>query len=89
MSRFLSRRVLLTGASAAAATAMLGGCDRLGNAEWFKRTLKTGEDANLFVQRLLLTNRTLAPEYADADISPVFKPNGTEDPPDKGYKALA
>ncbi len=40
---------------------MLGGCDRLGEADWFRRTLKAGEDANLFVQRLLLTERTLAP----------------------------
>jgi DMSO/TMAO reductase YedYZ molybdopterin-dependent catalytic subunit len=89
MSRFPSRRALLTGASAAAAAALLGGCDRLGNAAWFQRTLKTGEDANLFVQRLLLSDKALAPEYAEADISPWFKPNGTEDPPDKDYKALA
>lgn len=89
MSRLPSRRALLMGASAAGAAAVLGGCDRLGNAEWFRRTLKTGEDANRFVQRLLLTDRTLAPEYAEADISPWFKPNGTEDPPDRDYKALA
>lgn len=89
MSRSPNRRALLVGASATAAAAMLGGCDRLGNAEWFRRTLKTGEDANIFVQRLLLGDATLAPEYAEADISPWFKPNGTEDPPDKDYKALA
>ncbi|KQQ45666.1 molybdopterin oxidoreductase [Methylobacterium sp. Leaf125] len=89
MNSLPSRRALLRGASATAAAAMLGGCDRLGNADWFQRTLKTGEDANLFVQRLLLTDRTLAPEYAESDISPWFKPNGTEDPPDKDYKALA
>ncbi|MCJ2042684.1 molybdopterin-dependent oxidoreductase [Methylobacterium sp. J-059] len=89
MRRPPSRRSLLKGASAASAAAMLGGCDRLGNAVWFQRTLKTGEDANLFVQRLLLTERSLAPEYTEADISPWFKPNGTEDPPDKDYKALA
>ncbi|SDM89475.1 Oxidoreductase molybdopterin binding domain-containing protein [Methylobacterium phyllostachyos] len=89
MNRPPSRRALLLGATAAAGTAMLGGCDRLGEAEWFRRTLKTGEDANLFVQRLLLTERTLAPEFPEADISPWFKPNGTEDPPDKAYKALA
>lgn len=88
MSRSLSRRTLLTGASASAAAAMLGGCDRLGETAWFRRTLKTGEDANMFVQRLLLTERSLAPEYTEADISPWFKPNGTEDPPDKAYKAL-
>ena len=84
-----SRRSVLLGATAVAGTAMLGGCDRLGEADWFRRTLKTGEDANQFVQRLLLTERTLAPEYAEADISPWFKPNGTEDPPDRAYKALA
>ncbi|SFM63753.1 molybdopterin-binding protein [Methylobacterium pseudosasicola] len=89
MTRPPSRRAILLGATAAAGTAMLGGCDRLGEAEWFRRTLKTGEDANLFVQRLLLTDRTLAPEFTEADISPWFKPNGTEDPPDKSYKALA
>ena len=89
MIRPPSRRSLLLGATAAAGAATLGGCDRLGAVGWFQRTLKTGEDANLFVQRLLLTERTLAPEYAEADISPWFKPNGTEDPPDKGYKALA
>lgn len=89
MTRQPSRRSLLLGATAAAGTAMLGGCDRLSETDWFRRTLKTGEDANQFVQRLLLTERTLAPEYAEADISPWFKPNGTEDPPDKAYKALA
>ncbi|WCS24170.1 molybdopterin-binding protein [Methylobacterium sp. NMS14P] len=84
-----NRRTLLLGATAMASTALLGGCDRLGEVKWFRRTLKTGEDANLFVQRLLLTERSLAPEYAEPDISPWFKPNGTEDPPDKAYKALA
>ena len=89
MTQLPSRRAVLLGATATAGTAMLGGCDRLGETEWFRRTLKTGEDANMFVQRLLLTERTLAPEYAESDISPWFKPNGTEDPPDKAYKALA
>ncbi|MCJ2079724.1 molybdopterin-dependent oxidoreductase [Methylobacterium sp. J-090] len=88
MIRPPNRRALLMGASATAAAAMLGGCDRLGEMGWFKRTLATGEDANKFVQRLLLTERTLTPEYAEADISPFFKPNGTEDPPDKAYKAM-
>ncbi|MEG9528688.1 MAG: twin-arginine translocation signal domain-containing protein, partial [Hyphomicrobiales bacterium] len=49
MTRKPSRRSLLLGATAAAGAAMLGGCDRLGEADWFRRTLKAGEDANLFV----------------------------------------
>ena len=84
-----SRRALLLGATATAGASVLGGCDRLGQTAWFQRTLKAGEDANAFVQRLLLAEATLAPEYAEADISPWFKPNGTEDPPDRAYKALA
>ncbi|MCJ2131013.1 molybdopterin-binding protein [Methylobacterium sp. E-045] len=88
MIRLPSRRSILLGATGALGATVLGGCDRLGEMGWFKRTLATGEDANQFVQRLLLTERTLAPEYAEADISPFFKPNGTEDPPDKAYKAL-
>ena len=83
--RFLpSRRGLLLGAAAAA----LGGCDRIASTGWGRRALKVGEDANFFVQRMLLTPATLAPEYAESDISPWFKPNGTEDPPDREYKAL-
>ena len=89
MRRPPSRRALLLGATATAGASVLGGCDRLGEAAWFRRTMKAGEDANLFVQRLLLTPATLAPEYAEADISPWFKPNGTEDPPDRAYRALA
>ncbi|TNC08769.1 molybdopterin oxidoreductase [Methylobacterium terricola] len=89
MRRLPSRRGLLLGAASTALAASLGGCDRLGNEDWFPRTLDTGEDANLFVQRLLLREATLAPEYTAAEISPWFKPNGTESPPDRAYKALA
>lgn len=88
MIRLPSRRSLLFGATGALGAPILGSCDRLGGMDWFKRTLKTGEDANLFVHRLLTSDATLAPEYAESDISPWFKPNGTEDPPDKDYKAL-
>ena len=82
-----SRRRFITG-SAALFTTLLAGCDKLGKTPWFRRALDKDEDANLFVQRLLLSDRKLAPEYAPADISSYFKPNGTSDPADKDYKAL-
>jgi DMSO/TMAO reductase YedYZ molybdopterin-dependent catalytic subunit len=85
----LDRRALLKRSAAAAGASLLAGCDRLSNARWFRRTLETGEDANLFVQRLLLSPATLAPEYSEAEISPWFKPNGSTDPSDKSYKAMA
>jgi DMSO/TMAO reductase YedYZ molybdopterin-dependent catalytic subunit len=85
----LDRRALLKRSAAAAGASLLAGCDRLSSARWFRRTLATGEDANLFVQRLLLSPATLAPEYSEAEISPWFKPNGSTDPSDKNYKAMA
>jgi DMSO/TMAO reductase YedYZ molybdopterin-dependent catalytic subunit len=85
----LDRRALLKRTAAAAGASLLAGCDRLSNARWFRRTLETGEDANLFVQRLLLSPAKLAPEYSEAEISPWFKPNGSTDPSDKSYKAMA
>ena len=83
------RRALLKRTAAIAGAGLLAGCDRLSNARWFRRTLETGEDANLFVQRLLLSPTRLAPEYSEAEISPWFKPNGSTDPSDKSYKAMA
>jgi DMSO/TMAO reductase YedYZ molybdopterin-dependent catalytic subunit len=88
-TRSLDRRALLKRTAAAAGASLLAGCDRLSNARWFRRTLETGEDANLFVQRLLLSPAQLAPEYSEAEISPWFKPNGSTDAGDKSYKATA
>src|SRR5947209_3061875 len=88
-TRPLDRRALLKRTAAAAGASLLAGCDRLSNARWFRRTLESGEDANLFVQRLLLSPAKLAPEYSEAEISPWFKPNGSTDPGDKSYKAMA
>ena len=45
--------------------------------------------ANAYVQRLLMSPATLAREFPDAMISRAFKPNGTIDPPDRAYRALA
>ena len=83
------RRGFLTAAAGLFGVSALGGCDRFAVTPTGRRTLKLGEDANLYVQRLLLTPASLAKEFPDADISPWFKPNGTIDPQDRDYKALA
>ena len=89
MTRAPNRRGILTGAAGLLGAALLGGCDRIAGTGWGRRTLKLGEDANLFVQRLLLTPTSLAHEFYEGDISPWFKPNGTIDPPDDDFKTLA
>lgn len=89
MKRLLTRRSLLAGASVLGA-GMLAGCDQLAQQPWFRRTLEAGEDASLFVQRLMLSKTSLAREFSEADITlTTFRPNGTIDPQDEDYKALA
>ena len=85
----LHRRKLLTAGAGLMGTALLGGCDRFAGTETGQRTLKVGEDANQYVQRLLMSPATLAREFPASMISPWFKPNGTIDPPDRAYRALA
>ena len=83
------RRGFLTAAAGLLGVSALGGCDRFAASPTGQRALRAGEDANLFVQRLLLTPASLAKEFPDSEISPWFKPNGTIEPPDRAYKALA
>src|SRR4051794_12272058 len=90
MSRRLQhRRNVLSGALASAAALTLGGCQPLSDQDWVKSIIGLGEAINLKVQRALLGSDTLAPEFTEADLSPIFKPNGTSDPDDEDYKALA
>jgi DMSO/TMAO reductase YedYZ molybdopterin-dependent catalytic subunit len=83
------RRSFLRTGLAAAGTLMLGGCQPLSEKPWVLNILSAGEWMNCRIQRLLLSASALAPEYAEADIAAVFKPNGTSDPTDAHYKALA
>lgn len=88
MSIRMDRRGFLAKAAAVFGAATLGGCDRLAETAFGRRALKMGEDANLFVQRLLLTPASLATEFPDSAISSYFKPNGSTDPQDTDYLAL-
>lgn len=83
------RRGFLTGVAGLLGATALTGCDQIAKAPWGRRSLEAGEDANLFVQRLLLTPASLVREFPESAISAYFKPNGTVDPEDRDYKALA
>nr|WP_294557226.1 molybdopterin-binding protein [uncultured Rhodopila sp.] len=80
----MHRRKLLGGA-----TLLLGGCDRLAENDTVQRVLASAEGLTRRVQRLLGGEHTLAPEYAEADVSPVFKANGTLNPDDDDYQDMA
>src|SRR5215813_15113820 len=76
-------------AGAAGLGAGLMGCDRATQGAAGRSVLELAEHVTYRAQRLLLGANRLAPEFSESDISSNFKANGTSNPPDKAYKALA
>ncbi|WP_226016859.1 molybdopterin-binding protein [Novosphingobium sp. FKTRR1] len=66
---------------------LLAGCDRITASPTVKRVLTLGEKATMSAQRLVTDRHALAPEFTRADLSPVFRVNGTRSPNDGGYAA--
>jgi DMSO/TMAO reductase YedYZ molybdopterin-dependent catalytic subunit len=67
---------------------LLAGCDRVTNAPAVQSLIGHGQDLSFHAQRLLLAGQPLAREFKPADISPVFKPNGTLRPMTDAYEAI-
>ena len=84
-----SRRFFLTGAATTAGTVLLSGCDQLSQSPGFRKVLYTGEDMTMLVQRALLSPSSMAKEFPASALSADFKANGSTDPDDATYKALA
>ena len=53
------------------------------------RPLYSARTSTCAVQRFLLSPSSLAREFTEADISPTFQANGSTDPDDPAYRALA
>ncbi len=85
MPRKLNRRSFL-GAAAALA---LSGCEPLSDKGWVRKLLESAEGLTRRVQRALIPRNKLAPEFTEADLSPRFKANGSEDGFGEAYHALA
>jgi DMSO/TMAO reductase YedYZ molybdopterin-dependent catalytic subunit len=83
----LHRRNLLKALAAIGGLAVAG-CDRLGSGPPFRSVLDVANSLTYKMQRLLIGADRLAPEYDEADISPVFHPNGSIDPQDEEYLDL-
>ncbi len=73
----------------AAGAALLAGCDRLSESDWLPRTLASGERLTRAAQHLVTPRNSLAQEFSAADLSPSFRSNGTADPDNPQYQALA
>ncbi len=77
----ITRRALFV----AGAGGLLTGCDSLGKNATFRNLLKSGEDANYALHRLLQDRAALAKEFAPNERSPIFRANGTHMPSGDAY----
>lgn len=84
----LSRRGLI-GVGASAGGLLLAGCDRLTASPTFREALRGGEALTMRAQRLITNRAALAPEFDAAQLSPVFRANGTRQPASPEYAAHA
>src|ERR1043166_390872 len=81
----ITRRTLLAGSAAG----LLAGCDKLNDSETFRGVLRSAEGLTMKAQRLISDRQALAREFGEADISPIFRSNGTRVPGTDDYQRLA
>jgi DMSO/TMAO reductase YedYZ molybdopterin-dependent catalytic subunit len=84
-SSLITRRAALVGG----AGLLLAGCDQINASPTTQSILTLGEKATRSAQRLVTDRNALAREFTRAEMSPVFRMNGTRDPGDATYKAHA
>lgn len=83
----LSRRNLLRGGLLSAGSIALGGCSRFSGSDRVNSILGSSEELTMRVQRLA-GRRSLAREFKETDLSPVFRVNGTSQPDSEEYAAF-
>ncbi|MGJ4953540.1 molybdopterin-dependent oxidoreductase [Bradyrhizobium sp. HKCCYLS20291] len=88
MTRHVSRRQFLAGLAYGSAAASLAGCDRLTQSAEVDAMLRIAERWTMTSQRLLLSHQPLAREFAESDLSPTFRANGTQMPDSEEYSQL-
>jgi DMSO/TMAO reductase YedYZ molybdopterin-dependent catalytic subunit len=85
----VDRRGVLKGAALTGALGLSGCGDDLSQSKTVSDVLASAETLTYRVQRLLLGRHALAREFTEGDLSPAFRANGSVDPPDTDYRALA
>src|SRR5664279_395923 len=91
MANKLNRRGFMTGAASAAGALFLAACDQLDKASQggFRKVLSSAEELTRTTQRFFLSPASMAKEFTEAELSPKFRANGSTNPDDPGYQAMA
>ncbi|MGA8033883.1 MAG: molybdopterin-binding protein [Casimicrobiaceae bacterium] len=84
-----ARRRFLGRVAASLGAVGVAGCDRLSQSDWFPRVLGSAEKLNERVAALVTGRKAMAQEFTPADLSPTFRSNGTSNPDNPQYQALA
>lgn len=88
MTFFITRRRLLIGSAAGLGAIGLTGCDDLSENPKVRNVLDMAENLTMKSQRLLVPKDRLAREFSQADLSPIFRSNGTSQPDSEEYARL-
>ena len=83
------RRRFIASAAAGFVTLLTAGCERLSRTEWFPKLLQAAEPLTSGVHHALAPRASMAQEFSEADLSPRFRSNGTNDPDNSRYQAFA
>jgi len=84
MSKLILTRRTLIRTGALGGGLLLSGCDKLYQQPSFRQALEGGEDLHRVTQRLL-GGQALAREFSPADISPIFRANGSKEGAGEDY----
>ena len=82
----ISRRKLMGSLAAGAGGLLLSGCDKINANPALRGVLKSAEGLTMRAQRLIADRNALAPEFTTADLSPIFRANGTRQPVGADYE---
>jgi len=87
MADRLTRRGALAGLTLGSGV-LLAGCDKVATTAGAKRAFQGAEDLTYRVNRLITPRNALAPQFTGADLSPIFRSNGTSMPGSPDYARL-
>ena len=85
----ITRRRLVGSLALGGGGLLLSGCDRIAATPAFRGFVEGAEGLTLDFTRAVSARDALAREFAAADLSPVFRSNGTTNPGAADYQALA